>query len=289
MNRTDHLLTILDEECHEVGQRTTKALRFGLDEVQEGQSMTNAERIMVEMADLIAVYDMLELPWPGDDRIAAKKERVEHFLEYSKSIGRLDGHGAPVPSCCARSLMEQPDHVETGIFACKVCRRQYVFVESAGVFVPTNKSDTGEEASSHGCGAESPVSGVLAWCVNCARAMRWPECPPGTKPPDGGTWWWLADQGSPAAYVQVHFDGGSGVKWNPAEDYNQAMMMRDAVPKYNRDSFIDKLLRAQKMSFDHATAQKMRIVALSTAFRIADAAKSVLWDDAAPMGDGCVD
>ncbi len=33
MNRRDHLLDILAEECAEVAIRVSKALRFGLDEV----------------------------------------------------------------------------------------------------------------------------------------------------------------------------------------------------------------------------------------------------------------
>lgn len=45
MKRHEHLLSILAEECCEVGQRVSKALRFGLDEVQPGQDLSNAERI----------------------------------------------------------------------------------------------------------------------------------------------------------------------------------------------------------------------------------------------------
>jgi len=54
------LLTLLSEECAEVIQRVTKALRFGLDEVQPGQHLTNAERILQEFADVQAVFAALE-------------------------------------------------------------------------------------------------------------------------------------------------------------------------------------------------------------------------------------
>lgn len=54
------LLTILAEECCEVGHRVSKALRFGIDEVQPGQNLTNADRIMQEVGDLSAVLQLLE-------------------------------------------------------------------------------------------------------------------------------------------------------------------------------------------------------------------------------------
>ena len=50
--RVREILEILHEECNEVGQRISKAQRFGLDEIQEGQSLTNAERIAIEVGDL---------------------------------------------------------------------------------------------------------------------------------------------------------------------------------------------------------------------------------------------
>ena len=60
MNRQEFLLTIMAEECVEVAQRISKALRFGLDEVQPGQEFKNSERILGEMMDLLAVAQMIE-------------------------------------------------------------------------------------------------------------------------------------------------------------------------------------------------------------------------------------
>lgn len=51
------LLTILIEECAEVQQRATKALRFGLDEIQPGQPYTNKFRLGSEVGDLLEVLD----------------------------------------------------------------------------------------------------------------------------------------------------------------------------------------------------------------------------------------
>lgn len=94
MNETEHLLTIVMEECTEVAQRASKALRFGLSEVQPGQELTNAQRVMVEYADLVAVIHMLQdkgamLPGLDFHMVMAKKEKVTHFLEYSRKQGTL--------------------------------------------------------------------------------------------------------------------------------------------------------------------------------------------------------
>ena len=91
MTRTQHLIVILGEEGVEVSQRTTKALRFGIDEIQPEQPLNNASRIMQEMADMIGVYEMLQsegvLPPVNRDMIEAKKIKVENFLKYSESLG----------------------------------------------------------------------------------------------------------------------------------------------------------------------------------------------------------
>jgi NTP pyrophosphatase (non-canonical NTP hydrolase) len=98
MSRTEHLLVIMIEECAEVAQRATKALRFTLDEVQPGQDKTNKQRLLDELTDLMAVVEMCVaddlLPdRPSADVAAAmeeKKRRVETFLKYSKEMGTLD-------------------------------------------------------------------------------------------------------------------------------------------------------------------------------------------------------
>jgi hypothetical protein len=93
MNRTEHLLIILAEECAEVSQRVSKALRFGLNEVQPGQALTNEQRIWQEINDLAGVVEMIisARRSGGLSRIAvdAKKAKVEKFLEYSQQCGTL--------------------------------------------------------------------------------------------------------------------------------------------------------------------------------------------------------
>lgn len=96
MTRTEHLLFILAEECAEVAQRAAKAARFGLDEIQPGQTLTNAARIKVEMVDLIAVWGLLcrqgsTLPIAPMDQqsVEQKQAKVEDFLAYSDECGTL--------------------------------------------------------------------------------------------------------------------------------------------------------------------------------------------------------
>jgi NTP pyrophosphatase (non-canonical NTP hydrolase) len=94
MNSTEHLLTCLAEECAEVGQRVSKALRFGLEEIQPGQSFTNAQRIAQEFHDVLAVIEMLEdigvLDRSGDvHAIERKKSKVLAYMDYARDCGTL--------------------------------------------------------------------------------------------------------------------------------------------------------------------------------------------------------
>lgn len=102
MTRTEMLLTLLAEESAEVAQRCAKALRFGLAEVEPGQPLTNAQRIMAEVNDFIAVYQLLAGPVvspttplfrgrPEDfmAAIVAKQQKVERYLSYSRECGTL--------------------------------------------------------------------------------------------------------------------------------------------------------------------------------------------------------
>ena len=95
MTRDEHLYSIAAEESTEIAQRCTKALRFGGDEVQPGQSLNNRTRILQEYADLLGVLEMLGFsvgPGPLDPLrpwVDAKKAKVERFLAYSKECGTL--------------------------------------------------------------------------------------------------------------------------------------------------------------------------------------------------------
>jgi len=103
MNNVEHLLTILSEECSEISKecsdvsvRVSKALRFGLDEIQPGQLLSNAERIALELADLLAVAEVLEdagvITRVQVDR---KKAKLKHFMDYAVEVGALAKPGSP--------------------------------------------------------------------------------------------------------------------------------------------------------------------------------------------------
>jgi hypothetical protein len=100
MNRTEHLLFKLAEECAEVTQEASKAAIFGMDEVMPGQPLTNRERVMRELNDLFAIAEMLGLQHVDRAAIEAKKRKVEHYMEYAeKECGTLAappaGEGKP--------------------------------------------------------------------------------------------------------------------------------------------------------------------------------------------------
>lgn len=93
MNLQEHLLTCLAEECVETAQRITKALRFGLAEVQPGQPLTNLERINQELTDLLGVASLccdhgIDID-PNPDAFAAKKAKVLKFAQYAREQGTL--------------------------------------------------------------------------------------------------------------------------------------------------------------------------------------------------------
>jgi hypothetical protein len=94
MNRKQLLLIQLMEECDEVSQRASKALRFSLEEIQKGQELSNSQRILYEFNDLVAVMEKLQEEGVFDviydgESIKLKKDKIEKFLNYSKQLNIL--------------------------------------------------------------------------------------------------------------------------------------------------------------------------------------------------------
>lgn len=114
MNETEHLLTVLTEECAEVAQRACKAVRFGLSEIQPGQQEDNRRRLERELADLQAVADLLGLCVRDEDK-AAKIEKLKKYMGYSREIGTLrdSNDAAPRRECICGTTVD-------GMFKCAV-------------------------------------------------------------------------------------------------------------------------------------------------------------------------
>ena len=97
MNRQEHLLVVLSEECSEVIKDVSKALRFGLDDIKPNQTpnleLTNSDKITNELADVFAVVDMLVeegiIFMPTQSAITEKKYKVEHFIKYAINNGSI--------------------------------------------------------------------------------------------------------------------------------------------------------------------------------------------------------
>jgi len=98
MNRLEHIAVTAMEEADEVSQRISKALRFGWQEVQPGQPLNNAERIVQEFHDLFTMLDWLMREGLIDERMSlvpmpetarAKREKVERFMAISRDQGVL--------------------------------------------------------------------------------------------------------------------------------------------------------------------------------------------------------
>lgn len=83
MNTIEHYLTVLSEECAETVQRASKAIRFGLQEIQPGQNETNKRRLEREFSEIIAVGDLIGLGISKDGKRAT-------FVEQCMAASQLD-------------------------------------------------------------------------------------------------------------------------------------------------------------------------------------------------------
>ena len=86
MTRTEYLLVVLAEECAEVAHAASKAIRFGLTDV-------NVRKIVEEYYDIIAVFELLcyeNIPNCSNDfdfvrHVEGKQIRVEQALDVFNS------------------------------------------------------------------------------------------------------------------------------------------------------------------------------------------------------------
>lgn len=87
------VLTVLIEECAEVVQRATKALRFGIEESQPGQQEKNWQRLGYEIGDLQATIGVachhniisMDSIMVG---IMRKRSRLAKYMQTNPPAGR---------------------------------------------------------------------------------------------------------------------------------------------------------------------------------------------------------
>jgi hypothetical protein len=93
MTKEQLYLLVVAEECNEVAQRCSKAMRFGMDEVQPGQHLNNRERILIELNDLVGAIETLfdtDINNILDQKsIMDKSEKIEEYLKYSQALNQV--------------------------------------------------------------------------------------------------------------------------------------------------------------------------------------------------------
>lgn len=96
MNKEQFFLTKIAEECTEIAKVALKAQQFGLDNVKEGQLLTNRERLIEELNDLFVILsmmdanDLLVLSYYTDNEVEQKQNKVIKYLNKSIELGLID-------------------------------------------------------------------------------------------------------------------------------------------------------------------------------------------------------
>jgi len=96
-----YFLGKLVEESNEVGQITNKTSDFGMDEAyQDGP--TNRKRLHMELDDFMAVIEELnanhKLDYtPNQEAIKAKRAKMQKYLRYAQSLGRVEAPESTKP------------------------------------------------------------------------------------------------------------------------------------------------------------------------------------------------
>ena len=65
-----------------------------MEEIQEGQTLTNEQRLVYEFNDIYAMMELLQEEGLIDaiidyDAVVKKKEKVKKYLEYSIKLGQV--------------------------------------------------------------------------------------------------------------------------------------------------------------------------------------------------------
>lgn len=90
MNKVEHLLTKLIQECAEIQQIATKAQLFGLNSGHPKHTTTNAEELKLEINDLLAVKSLLGkyVDISEDERLTHDARRsIDKWMQHSINLG----------------------------------------------------------------------------------------------------------------------------------------------------------------------------------------------------------
>ena len=96
MTREQYLLTKLAEECNETAQRASKAIVFGLDDIQDGQHKDNNTRLVEEFCHIVAYLELLEEEGFMyinrafmEKEVEKKKEELKKWYQFSVDKGMV--------------------------------------------------------------------------------------------------------------------------------------------------------------------------------------------------------
>lgn len=91
MQAKEYLLIVFQEEAIEVAHGVSKVLRFTANHSFKEGGPTNLEDLNKEYNEMLAMVELLAAEGVCLQRdesiIARKKERVEHYLKHSMSLG----------------------------------------------------------------------------------------------------------------------------------------------------------------------------------------------------------
>lgn len=120
LTKIEYLLLLLEEECIETAHRASKAIRFGLADVQSLELGDNKSRLIQEYNDLLAVMEMLcmelDILSPRDaEQIRVKKEKIQKYMTYSVDVGALK---PAFNKCAVRYGSRAATYKECGASSC---------------------------------------------------------------------------------------------------------------------------------------------------------------------------
>lgn len=95
MNELQYYLTKLAEEASEIAQIALKTQQFGLHEKHPALQETNAERVHMELNDLLAVVDVLNEKFDfgfHEDQYAQEQKKLKmlKYKQYSINLGLVN-------------------------------------------------------------------------------------------------------------------------------------------------------------------------------------------------------